>query len=119
MYQFQVLKETDRIRWLNLGGNPLGDLGGMAIILTLNYQICAREILLHGCTYAVAAKQPKVANKPRTKNTTAVGHPPAASTEQTGGSSAADPIPTMRQLTSITYPTGSVVSLSTGSDCCY
>ena len=69
--------------------------------------MCAREILLHGCTYAVAVKQPKIASKPRSgaKNTTTAGNPPGGSTEQSGGSGA-DPIPTMKRLSSITYPTG-------------
>ena len=109
MLTLQVLKETNRIRWLNLGGNPCGDLGGMAILLTLNYQTCSREILLHGCTYAVAAaaKQPRVVNKPRSVNTTTTtAAAAAAGANEPPGGGGADPRPTLKRLASITYPTG-------------
>ena len=103
----------------------MGDMGGMAVILTLNYQMCQREILLHGCTYAVAAKQPpRNGNKPRpatataksTNNTTTAASTtaglgsndaPGGGGGGGGGNSGIDPPgPALKRLASITYPTG-------------
>ena len=36
---------------LNLGGNPVGIAGGTSLMETLNYYICDRWVMLHGCTY--------------------------------------------------------------------
>ena len=36
---------------LDMSGNPIGDPGGTALMRTLNYHDCKREILIHACTF--------------------------------------------------------------------
>jgi Ran GTPase-activating protein (RanGAP) involved in mRNA processing and transport len=46
-----ALRHNGYLEVIDLSGNSVGILGGYALISTLNFHDCPREIILHSCTY--------------------------------------------------------------------